>query len=138
MTTEIREPGVFHIGEILSAVTGIYISPSGFSGVYAVIEYVTGERHEAHQLGRAKDEIRDELYRQLPWLADVKIPKFAGKTAGMAILDQLAAEHGEYHRLEPLPFGVYVGREAFGEALEVNPMLTPLHTAFLDAYFRNQ
>lgn len=131
-----RQPGVFHIGEILTAITGTYICPTGMAGVYAVIEWVTGERHEAHQLGRAADELRAEFHRQLPWLAQVTIPPFQGKPAGLAVLDQLAAEYGEYHRLERLPFGAYVGREAFREAQERNALITPFQTALLDKHIR--
>jgi hypothetical protein len=106
------------------------------AGIYDLIEHITGERHEAHQLGRASREVLDELHRQLPWLAEVVIPKFSGKTAGLAILDQLGAEYGEYHRVEPLPFGAYVGREALPEAREIRSNITEVETAFLDAYFR--
>ncbi len=117
-----RPPGRFHIGEIITTATGTFMCPTGMQGVYDLIEHITGEQHQGHQLGRASDDILDELCRQLPWLAGLTIPPFTGKTAGMAILDQLAAEHGEYHHIEPLPFGAYVGRDPLPEAAALNPL----------------
>jgi hypothetical protein len=39
----------------------------------------------------------------------------------MAWLSRVADAHGEYHDVEPMPFGMYVGREPIAELREMAP-----------------
>lgn len=43
----------FHIGDVLSAMTGTLVSPRHIGGVYDVLNWMTGESLMTHQLPRA-------------------------------------------------------------------------------------
>jgi len=119
----------FHVGDLLSVTDGRLVSPSHIGGVYAVVDFVTGQAHMTHQLGRAAEVVRPWLLEQHPWLADVvfdyEIPPGTSNDDAMLIimawLAGVAAEHGERHDVEPMPFGMYVGREPIAELREMAP-----------------
>lgn len=119
----------FHVGDLLSVTDGRLVSPDHIGGVYAAVDFVTGQAHMTHQLGRACDVVKPWLLEQHPWLADVefgyKIPAAASNDDAMMIimawLARVAAEHGEHHDVEPMPFGMYVGREPIAELREMAP-----------------
>lgn len=112
----------FHLGDLLSVTDGHLVSPDHIGGVYNVIDYVTGEQHMTHQLPRACDVVKPWLLDQHPWLADIKVPKgLSSKVAVMAWLAEMTPTVGEYHDVEPMPFGLYVGREPLAEARELAP-----------------
>lgn len=120
----------FHIGDLLSVTTGILVSSDHIGGVYTVVDFVTGQSHMTHQLPRACDEVKPELLRQHPWLADVTVPDFdipAGTTrdeAGRIVfgwLEGVVAQYGAMHEVEPMPLGAYVGREPTAELREMAP-----------------
>lgn len=119
----------FHVGDLLSVTDGRLVSPSHIGGVYAVVDFVTGQEHMTHQLGRAAEAVRPWLLEQHPWLADVEfdyeIPPGTSNDDAMMIimawLARVAAEHGEHHDVEPMPFGMYVGREPIAELRDMAP-----------------
>lgn len=120
----------FHLGDLVSVVTGRLVSPNHIGGVYDVCDFITGEQHMTHQLPRACDAVKPWLFEQLPWLADITVPEFdipsgASREDSMRIvLDWLAgpaAQYGEQHEVKPLPFGAYVGREPIAELREMAP-----------------
>ena len=92
----------FHLGDILTVATGIFCTPNGMGAVYEVCNWMTGDDLMTHQLPRASEECAPEIYRQHPDLADVVIPQFSGKEAGMAMLAGLTARYGEYRDLTPM------------------------------------
>lgn len=117
----------FHIGDLLTVSDGRLVSPNHIGGVYEVVDFVTGQQHMTHQLGRAAEAIRPWLLGQHPWLADVQftyvIPDGASnEQAADIIATWLAGEaavHGEFHEVEPMPFGGYVGRDPIAELVEM-------------------
>jgi hypothetical protein len=120
----------FHIGDLITVVTGRLVSPNHIGGVYDVCDYVTGEAHMTHQLPRAVKVVGPWLVEQHPWLADVEVPAFdipadADRDESMRIVlawvAQVAAERGEYHEVRPMPLGSYVGREPIAELREMAP-----------------
>lgn len=111
----------FHIGEILTAATGIYLCPNGLEGFDKLVAHVTGQAHLTHQLGRAGQDIAPHIREQFPWIAEIVVPPIADETEGHAFLATVAARHGEYHEVAPLPFGAYVGREPIAEFMEMRP-----------------
>jgi hypothetical protein len=120
----------FHIGDLITVVTGRLVSPEHIVGVYNVVDFVTGQSHLTHQLPRACDEVKPELLRQHPWLAEITVPEFdipadaTNAEAGQIVcswLDGPIAEYGEMHEVEPMPFGTYVGREPIAELQEMAP-----------------
>ncbi|GAA5155500.1 MULTISPECIES: hypothetical protein [Amycolatopsis] len=112
----------FHLGDLLSVTTGKLLSSNGYAGVQALVEYVTGQAHLTHQLSRAVEEIRPFLLQQHPWLADANIPRDVGDRFDLLCWFAWAKEEwGEWHQVEPMPFGQYVGREPIAELQEMNP-----------------
>jgi hypothetical protein len=119
----------FHLGDLLSITDGKLVSPRHMDGVYDIVDFVTGEQHFTHQLIRASGVVKTWLLNQHPWLADVDvdfdIPKGATSDEAKAIVDAWLTEavdkHGERHPVEPMPFGMYVGREPIAELRELAP-----------------
>lgn len=110
----------FHLGDLLSITTGCLVSPDHIGGVYRVVDGVTGQQHMTHQLPRAAQVVRPWLLGQHPWLADIPTPEgLRGEDDVKAWLVPLVAEYGEFHDVEPMPLGMYVGREPIAEAEEM-------------------
>jgi hypothetical protein len=59
----------FPIGDVLSATTGILVSPRGIAGVYEVLNWMTGESVYTHQLPRIGREARPVILAAHPDLA---------------------------------------------------------------------
>lgn len=120
----------FHVGDLLSVVTGRLVSPDHIGGIYNVVDFMTGQAHMTHQLPRACDDVKPVLLRQHPWLAEITVPEFSipsdatGEEAERIVLgwtDEVAAQYGAMHAVEALPFGAYVGREPISELREMAP-----------------
>lgn len=120
----------FHLGDLISVVTGRLVSPNHIGGVYDVCDFATGEAHMTHQLPRACDTVKPWLLDQHPWLSEIDVPEFdmpsdvSQEDAARIVADWLAgpvARYGERHEVDPMPFGMYVGREPVGELREMAP-----------------
>ena len=112
----------FHLGDLVSVVTGRLVSPRHMDGIYDVADFVTGEAHFTHQLPRACKEITPELVRQHPWLAAVTVPEWVSDQATCdRWLARATARWGTEHEVEQLPLGAYVGREPIAELREMAP-----------------
>lgn len=112
----------FHLGDLLSITDGKLVSPNHIHGVYDVVDFVTGENHMTHQLPRAAEVVKPWLLEQYPWLADVTVPAgLNSKTKVYGWLNTITPTLGEYHEVESMPFGMYVGREPIAEAREMLP-----------------
>jgi hypothetical protein len=121
-------PRSFHIGDLISVTTGRLVSPRHIEGVYDVCDFVAGQPHMTHQLPRACDEIKPWLLEQFPWLTDIEVPQFdmpseVSRDDSMRIVGEWltgpAAQYGEFHSVQPMPFGAYVGRDPIAELHEM-------------------
>lgn len=120
----------FHIGDLITVVTGRLVSPNHIDGVYDVCDFVTGETYMTHQLPRASKTVTPWLLGQHPWLADIEVPDFdfpseiSQEDAGRIVADWLtgpAAQYGEMHEVKAMPLGMYIGREPIAEMHEMAP-----------------
>jgi hypothetical protein len=99
----------FHIGDIISAMSGKLVSPRHIDGVYDVLNYMTGDSLFTHQLPRASSECEPHLRAQHPDLAAIAFPDWSGLTPDnaqatvMAWLDEQVAVFGETRPVRPLP-----------------------------------
>jgi hypothetical protein len=110
----------FHLGDLVSVVTGRLVSPNHIGGVYDVCDYVTGQAHMTHQLPRACNTVKPWLYAQHPWLAEIDVPEWVCDEVTVSRwLAEATAQHGELHVVEPMPIGMYVGREPIAELQEM-------------------
>lgn len=64
----------FHIGDVLSVVSGRLVSPRGLQGVFDILEYMTDDSPNIIQLGRFTDECRPYLEGQLGNDIELEIP----------------------------------------------------------------
>ncbi|MGN6724099.1 MAG: DUF7736 domain-containing protein [Marmoricola sp.] len=98
-----QEPGVFHIGDVLSVTTGRLVSPSHIDGIYRILNFMTGDDLFTHELPRASRECEPHLREQLPELAKVSVPDGIDSEAKVhAFLESLYPEHGEFVSVKPL------------------------------------
>jgi hypothetical protein len=99
----------FHIGDIISAMTGKLVSPRHIGGVYDVLNYMTGDELFTHQLPRASRECEPHLREQHPDLAAIVFPDWSGLTSDnaeatvMAWLAEQVAVFGETRPVRALP-----------------------------------
>lgn len=104
-TPETRE---FHVGDILSAITGTLLSPRLIEGMYDLLGYMTGEPLWTHQLPRASRECEPSLREQFPDLAAIEPPDWSDVPDGelartvRAWLDGIVEQHGETRLVHPL------------------------------------
>jgi hypothetical protein len=59
----------FHLGDILSITTGRPLSPKGVSGIYEILNYLTGDNLFRHTFSRAHDECAPWLLQMHPYLS---------------------------------------------------------------------
>lgn len=65
------EPKTFHLGDVLSVMTGKLVSPRHVDGLYDVCRHMAGESVFTHQLPRVSKEATPAILRQYPELAEV-------------------------------------------------------------------
>ena len=93
----------FRLGDILSITTGLLVSPTCMDGVYAILNYMTGDNLFTHQLIRAQRECEKPLLAQHPDLAAVKVPEELGSTLDWeAWLEGQCATYGRTRPVAPL------------------------------------
>lgn len=84
----------FHLGDVLSITSGRLVSPRHMDGVYDVLDHMSGDNLMTHQLPRVCDEVKPEILRQHPELADVDASEVT-KDNWEAWLEKQVATYGE-------------------------------------------
>lgn len=93
----------FHIGDILSVMTGRLVSPTGVDGLRRFADYLAGEPLMTHQLARLITEAQPVLAEQHPDLVTVTIPEdIMGETKVLAWLHGVVQIHGYRRPVTPL------------------------------------
>lgn len=93
----------FHLGDILSVTTGVFLSPSkDFGAVYEILNYLTGADLYTHQLPGAADAVKGAVEAELPFLKDIEVPAFEDADAAMAWLATQVETYGESFTLAPV------------------------------------
>jgi hypothetical protein len=106
----------WHLGDILSVMTGILVAPDGMGAVAAFLDYLTGDQLFTHQLPRAGEVCGPWLRAQFPDLAGIDPGKMpAGDVADW--LAALVARFGERRAVRSLPAGRWERREPIGGLL---------------------
>lgn len=99
----------FHVSDLLSVTTGKLLSTTHMEGVSGVLSHLTGQSLFTHQLGKAVDVSTPYLLEQFPWLDSLNPADGADVPELMRWLGKVAAEHGEWHDVQPMP------REVWGD-----------------------
>ena len=84
----------FHIGDVLSVITGYLVSPGGIGDIYEILNHMAGERLFTHQLPRVSREAAPLLLARYPRLADVDASGSAPENIS-GRLKEWAAIYGE-------------------------------------------
>jgi len=92
----------FHIGTILSITQDRLISPDGVDGLYAILNYMTGDNLYTHQLPRAMRECRPWLLRQHPQLAGFDGDEI-NRDNWQDHIARAVAMYGERLSVDPIP-----------------------------------
>lgn len=92
----------FHLGDILSIITGNLVTPEGtIEGVYRILNYMTNDDLFTHALPRAADECRPYLLEQFPQLAGIT-GDWITRENWRGWLAERVAQFGEYHTVYPI------------------------------------
>ena len=86
----------FHLGDILTVTTGRLLSPTLMHGVYAILDWMTGDSLFTHQLPRASRECGPLLLEQHPQLKDIEVPDFDSKEQAESWRAEQVAKYGEF------------------------------------------
>jgi hypothetical protein len=110
----------FHIGHVVTVTTGRMITQDGVDGIYDILNFMTDDNLFTHVLPRAGKVCGPYLLGQFPQLQGVEASAPAeGAPASdwFAWRDALAAEHGEFFDVEPLPAGVWDSQDPIAELI---------------------
>lgn len=123
MTTEDGE--LFHLGDILSVMSGRLLSPNGVAGVQKLLNYLTDDSIMTHQIPRALTACGPILRKRYPGLAAIPIPvagEFKTENDLVLWLAGEAAAHGGYtHAVQPLEPEIWQYRNPLEELTDVLP-----------------
>jgi hypothetical protein len=116
---------LFHLGDILSVMSGRLLTPNGLDGVQQLLSYLTGDDIFTHQIPRALTACGPVLRKRYPGLAAIPIPdpgEFATQNDLDLWLAGEAAAHGGYtHLVRPLAPGIWQSRNPVEELADVMP-----------------
>lgn len=96
----------FHLGDILSVVTGKLLSPTGMVGIYDILYYMTGHDLATPQLLNASRECKSKIFEQYPSLKKINASQ-VNRQNYKIWLDEQISQYGQYLDILPLPQGSY-------------------------------
>ncbi|MCF6467358.1 hypothetical protein FAF44_02875 [Nonomuraea sp. MG754425] len=106
----------FHIGDILSVTTGRLVSPTHMDGIYAILNWMTGDNLYTHQLPRAKNECEGPLLAQHPDLSAVTVPdEFDDELHVKQWLAEQVERFGEFRPVTPIDAELHQRIDPFSE-----------------------
>lgn len=123
------ETKAFSIGDVLSVTTGILVSHDHSTGVFNILEWMTGEILFHHQLTRAMDACAPVLLELYPQLKDIVPPTYLGNDVDAIFqwVDDQAENYGHWFEVPKLEEGVYLPLDPMFEFIQgVNPAETLL------------
>ncbi len=124
----------FHLGDVLSIITGRLVSPRHIDGVYDILNFMTGDNLFTHALPRANDECKPYLIEQFPQLVipqmdsaiaelDDALKSKSGKVEAEKIvanwLTKQVAKYGEMFAVKPIPNNAHEVKNPIAEARDM-------------------
>ena len=107
----------FHLGDVLTVTTGKLLSPAGMSGVYAILEHLTGEPIFTHQIGRVLGEAAPHMLAQYPALAAEKGDDVTPEGHARWLAEK-SRIYGEWFDVSPLPEHAHESIDPISELAE--------------------
>jgi hypothetical protein len=116
---EVRTPQakVFHLGDVLSIITGRLVSPRYLDGVYDILSFMIGDSVYTHQIPQAIKECRPYLLIQFPQLAEIDTSDVNIENRATWLTEKVA-RYGEEFEVKSLPNNVYWFKSPIAEAVE--------------------
>lgn len=108
----------FHLGDILSITTGRIFSTSGMGGIYAILNFMTGEKLFTNQLPRTSDTCKPSLFKQFPHLEELDTSE-VNKDNYQDFLNKQIEQFGEFHEVSHLDEDIYEHKDPILEAEEM-------------------
>lgn len=96
----------FHLGDILTVITGKFLCPDGFSRLYELLDYLTGDKLLTHQLITASKFCKPQLLKQFPELADVDVGN-VNKDNYLQVMEELVKKYGEWFEVSKVKGWTY-------------------------------
>lgn len=106
----------FDISDVLSITHERLVSTRHMDGVYAILNFMTGESLMTHAIPRACLACRPALLKQFPTLA-VESADDVDTTNWRPWLKRMRAKHGDVFHVEPLPPGAYEAMHPLAEPI---------------------
>lgn len=112
----------FHLGDLITVTDGHLCSPRRMDGVYAILNFLTGDNLMTHQLPMAMRTVSPYLYEEHPFLKDISCPDGLGN----GVIDWLSEQvtiYGAMHQvtaLDPLVWGPHNAIEDLVVAMSRN------------------
>lgn len=94
----------FSLGDVLTVATGRLLTRKGVSGMYEILNFMTGDDLYTHQIPRALEECGPHMRRQHPQIASIEVPEaLEGQEEVWSWLDSQEAVHGDIFCVTPIP-----------------------------------
>jgi hypothetical protein len=107
----------FHLGAVLTIVTGVLLAHDGMPAVYKLLNFMTQDNLYTHQIQRVVQEVRPYLLKKHPGLADVDAVGVTPENWRAWLTDQIL-QHGEYLEVDALPSGEHYYIDPVSELVE--------------------
>ncbi len=97
----------FHLGTLLSVTTGAMVCPTGNpKEFFDLLNYMTADNLDPHEVADAMKECRPFLFRQFPFLANIKLQETNSENFKEWLSHQVEL-YGETFVVQPLPPGAH-------------------------------
>ena len=87
--------GRFHIGDVMSAYSGLLLSPKKEEGIRELASYMTGRTVDLQNLAQEVDKIIPSLVEQFPWLKEIPFNQVS-EDNWEEFRDNYAIKYGDY------------------------------------------
>lgn len=91
----------FHIGDVISIITGKLVSPTHMEGIYKILNFLTGQELWTHQLPDASRFATPYLLQQFPELKEID-KNSINTTNWKEQLQSIIEKYGEYRNVETI------------------------------------
>jgi hypothetical protein len=111
----------FHLGDILSIITGNLVTPDGtMDGVYRILNFMSNDDLSTVQLPRVSDECKPYLREQFPQLANITGVGITRENWRAWLADKVA-QYGEYHEVRPMHLEDHENLSPAEDIYRINP-----------------
>lgn len=107
----------FHLGDVLSVTAGKLLSPSGMTGLYAILKHLTGEPIFTHQIGRVLGEAAPHVLAQFPALAAEAGDDVTPEGHALWLVEK-SRIYGEWFEVAPMPADAHESIDPLSELAE--------------------